>query len=133
MTAPNTPDRHIVILADNEKPAVHLADQSIPLDEDRTRLVLRPETRRAGEWSAHFLDKLYRHLQHHRAPANIPGYHVIGLFNGDLIIDAISTQRPGEMHYTFNRTTKMLQKVTGVSMRGKWKEPPIHLWRLAWI
>lgn len=128
MTKPNTPDRHIAMLADNENPAVTLADQSIPLDEDRTKLSDEEEICVAGEWSAHFLDKLYRHPQHYRPPeTNIPGCHVIGLFNGDLIIDAISTKRPGEMHYTFNRTTKMLQKVTGISLRGGWKAPPIHL------
>lgn len=127
MSQPNTPDRHIIMLADNKNPAAKLADQTIPLDQDRTKLVLEEETRLAGEWSAHLLDKLYSHPQHYRAPANIPGCHVIGLLNGDLIIDAISTKRPGEMHYTFNRETKMLQKVTGISLRGGWQAPPIHL------
>ncbi|QDS70891.1 hypothetical protein FKW77_006151 [Venturia effusa] len=130
MTAPNTENRHAVMLADNENPAIHLADQSIPLDHDRIKLSLKAEIRLAGEWSAHFLDKLYRHPQHHKAPAHIPGCHVIGFHNGDLIIDAISTKRPGEMHYTFNRTTKMLQKVSGNNKPGGWRQPPFHLEKL---
>lgn len=127
MRKPNTPDHHIIMLPDDENPASTLTDQSIPLDHHRTKLVLPQETHLAGEWSAHFLDKLYSHPQHYRAPENISGCHVIGLFNGDLIIDAVSTKRPGEMHYTFHRATKMLQKVTGISLRGGWKEPPIYL------
>ncbi|KAE9968095.1 hypothetical protein EG327_011188 [Venturia inaequalis] len=127
MRKPNTPDHHIIMLPDDENPASNLTDQSIPLDHHRTKLVLPQETHLAGEWSAHFLDKLYSHPQHYRAPENIPGCHVIGLFNGDLIIDAVSTKRPGEMHYTFHRATRMLQKVTGISLRGGWKEPPVHL------
>ncbi|RDI86348.1 hypothetical protein Vi05172_g3851 [Venturia inaequalis] len=127
MRKPNTPDHHIIMLSDDENPASNLTDQSIPLDHHRTKLVLPQETHLAGEWSAHFLDKLYSHPQHYRAPENISGCHVIGLFNGDLIIDAVSTKRPGEMHYTFHRATKMLQKVTGISLRGGWKEPPVHL------
>lgn len=118
MTKPHTPSHHIILLPDDENPAVNEKNQSISLDHARTRLVLKNELHLAQLWSFHFLDKLYQHPQHHRKLANVPACHVIGLFNGDLIIDAISKKRPGTMHYTFNRTTKMLQKVTGTSMRG---------------
>jgi hypothetical protein len=127
MIPPHTHDLHFTMLLSNENSAVAARNQSIPLDHQREKLKAKQAIHAATRWSDYFYDTLHGHPRNIRQPKKITGCHIIGLFNSDLIIDAISTRRPTGMYWTFDRTTNLLQKVSGNSLRGGWKEPPVHL------
>lgn len=116
-------DRHYYMLPDGEKTTSK--SKGIP-KEDRTEMT-GEDVKTAVSWSQYFYDALYSHPQAIPKPTRqIKDCRILGLLNGDLIINATSRSRPRGMYWTFNQETRMLQHVKPCGTKrpgGTIKEP----------
>lgn len=120
-------DRHFYMLTEGEKSTSR--STRVP-EEDRTQLT-GEDAKTATSWSDYFYDALYGHPQAIFRPEREAGdCRILGLFNGDLIIDSASRSRPLGMYWTFNPGTRMLQHIKPCGMKrpsGMIKEPEISI------
>lgn len=116
-------DRHYYMLPDGE--ITTSKSERIP-KEDRTEMT-GEDVETAVSWSQYFYDALYGHPQAIPKPTRqIKECRILGLLNGDLIINASSRSRPRGMYWTFNQETRMLQHVKPCGTKrpgGTIKEP----------
>lgn len=129
MINPNyTHTRHFYKLNDNENPALKSLHQEI-IESDSQRIKINPEdSHTATLWSSYFYDALYGHPQGIIKPARqISDCFIVGLLNGELIIDATSRARPSGRYWTLNRETRMLQYIRPRGIKKTMSERPFHL------
>ncbi|TLD38591.1 hypothetical protein E2P81_ATG01134 [Venturia nashicola] len=121
-------ERHFFKLPDAENPALKFKSREVP-QEDRPAIEGQ-SVLIATTWSEYFTDALYgRPLGIPKPRRHVQNCHIVGLLNGDLIIDATSRLRPGSMYWTLNRETQMLQHIKPCGKRpsGPVKGPEFHM------
>lgn len=121
-------EHHFFKLPDAENPALKIHNRAIPTED---RPAIKGQCAHvATAWSQYFTDALYGHpLKILKPQVRVKDCHIIGLLNGDLIIDATSRLRPGSMYWTLNEETRMLQHIKPCAKRlsGPVKEPEIPI------